>query len=186
MCKCKCTTDALNHSGADRTPSASQMLAALAFGRGWTTGAGLPDEARAGRQVLKDFCDGKLVSFCLPPGTPPLAGVLPGVSAPLPGTNRRVIAADAPAAGGAVAADSAADRNADAAAASGDGDAAVEPPADQQPGQPSTDSAAAAGPGAYSSAAAAAAAARQGPLPEDDEEISEADLALMQVCVPPQ
>lgn len=34
-----------------RLPTASQMLAAFAKARGWTTGAGLPDEARAGRQV---------------------------------------------------------------------------------------------------------------------------------------
>lgn len=34
-----------------RPATATVMLAALASARGWTTGAGLPDEARAGRQV---------------------------------------------------------------------------------------------------------------------------------------
>jgi hypothetical protein len=34
-----------------RPLTATHMLAALASARGWTTGAGLPDEARAGRQV---------------------------------------------------------------------------------------------------------------------------------------
>ena len=38
-------------NSARRLPTASQMLAAFAKARGWTTGAGLPDEARAGRQV---------------------------------------------------------------------------------------------------------------------------------------
>ena len=40
----------------------------MAASRGWVVGAGLPDEARAGRAILKDFCDGKLLSYEWPPG----------------------------------------------------------------------------------------------------------------------
>lgn len=40
-------------NSARRLPTASQMLATLARARGWTTGSGLPDEGRAGRQVRR-------------------------------------------------------------------------------------------------------------------------------------
>ena len=38
--------------------------------RGWTAGAGLPDESRAGRVILRDYTNGKLVYCTLPPGGP--------------------------------------------------------------------------------------------------------------------
>lgn len=51
-----------------RDPTAAEVLRAMAASRGWVVGAGLPDEARAGRAILKDFCDGKLLSYEWPPG----------------------------------------------------------------------------------------------------------------------
>lgn len=50
--------------------SAVRVLAALAVTRGWVSGSGLPDEARAGRQILKDYTSGKLLFCQLPPGHP--------------------------------------------------------------------------------------------------------------------
>ena len=44
------------------------MLRALAASRGWVVGHGLPDEARAGRAILKDYCDGRLLACEWPPG----------------------------------------------------------------------------------------------------------------------
>eukprot|EP00983_Pelagomonas_calceolata_P065354 1148558-Pelagomonas_calceolata.AAC.4 len=41
---------------------------AFAVLRGWTVGHGLPDESRAGRQLLKDYTAGKLVHCLMPPG----------------------------------------------------------------------------------------------------------------------
>ena len=57
---------------------------ALAILRGWTAGSGLPDETRASRQVLKDYCCGKLLYCTLPPregapGGEQPAGWAPGV-----------------------------------------------------------------------------------------------------------
>lgn len=92
--------------------------------------------------MLRDFCDGKLVSFCLPPR----AATVPGVSAPLPGASgRRVPAADAPpeAASQDRETSTAADNAGleDHAAASGAAAPAAEPAAER-----STDAAAAASP----------------------------------------
>lgn len=36
--------------------------------RGWVVGMGLPDESRAGRQIMKDYTSGKLLHCLLPPG----------------------------------------------------------------------------------------------------------------------
>ena len=44
------------------------MFRTLAVLRGWTAGAGLPDESRAGRVILRDYTNGKLVYCMLPPG----------------------------------------------------------------------------------------------------------------------
>jgi hypothetical protein len=52
-----------------RPPTAVELLRALAVMRGWAIGNGLPDEGRAGRQILKDYCAGKLPYFELPPGS---------------------------------------------------------------------------------------------------------------------
>lgn len=63
-------------------PTAQQLLLALANSRGWGAGGGLPDEARAGRQILKDYVSGKLLFCRLPPGHIP-EGFAP-MQAPLP------------------------------------------------------------------------------------------------------
>lgn len=49
---------------------------ALAMARGWTSAAGLPDETKAGRQLLKDYVNGKLVYCTLPPCSDP-PGIAP-------------------------------------------------------------------------------------------------------------
>jgi large subunit GTPase 1 len=60
------------------------LLLGLAGARGWATASGLADEARAGRQILKDYTNGKLLYCKLPPGFGRV-GFAPDV-APLPGT----------------------------------------------------------------------------------------------------
>lgn len=57
--------------GPPPPPRAPQLLAALAAARGWAAGGGLPDEARAGRAILKDYTAGRLVHCQLPPGSDP-------------------------------------------------------------------------------------------------------------------
>lgn len=52
-----------------RPPLASELLRAYCASRGYTASSGLPDETRAARQILKDYIDGKLTHFELPPGT---------------------------------------------------------------------------------------------------------------------
>ena len=44
------------------------MLRAVGVLRGWVNGSGLPDETKGGRQIMKDFCDGRLLWFEYPPG----------------------------------------------------------------------------------------------------------------------
>lgn len=51
-----------------RPPLASELLRAYCASRGYTASSGLPDETRAARQMLKDYIDGKLMHFELPPG----------------------------------------------------------------------------------------------------------------------
>ncbi len=51
-----------------RDPTAAEVLRAVAASRGWVVGHGLPDEARAGRAILKDYCDGRLLACEWPPG----------------------------------------------------------------------------------------------------------------------
>lgn len=46
-----------------------ELLAGIAKVKGLTKGLGLPDDARACRFLLKDYCDGKLIHCELPPGT---------------------------------------------------------------------------------------------------------------------
>ena len=50
-----------------RPPSAAEVLRMVAGARGWVVGSGLPDEARAGRLLLKDYTDGRLVHCEWPP-----------------------------------------------------------------------------------------------------------------------
>jgi large subunit GTPase 1 len=59
---------AMARAGGGEPPvTAARLLRALAQARGWVSGAGMPDEARAGRQVLKDYTCGKLLHCALPP-----------------------------------------------------------------------------------------------------------------------
>ncbi|KAL8140907.1 hypothetical protein V2J09_006928 [Rumex salicifolius] len=51
-----------------RPPSASELLRAYCASRGYVGSSGLPDETKAARQMLKDYVDGKLPHFELPPG----------------------------------------------------------------------------------------------------------------------
>ncbi|XP_021857865.2 GTPase LSG1-2 isoform X2 [Spinacia oleracea] len=51
-----------------RPPFASELLRAYCASRGYTASSGLPDETRASRQMLKDYIDGKLMHYELPPG----------------------------------------------------------------------------------------------------------------------
>lgn len=51
-----------------RPPLASELLRTYCASRGYTSSSGLPDETRAARQMLKDYIDGKLPHFELPPG----------------------------------------------------------------------------------------------------------------------
>lgn len=50
-----------------RPPLASELLRAYCSSRGYVSSSGLPDETRAARQILKDYIEGKLPHFELPP-----------------------------------------------------------------------------------------------------------------------
>ena len=50
-----------------RPPTAAELLRAVAAARGWVVGNGLPDEARAGRLLLRDYTAGKLLYCEWPP-----------------------------------------------------------------------------------------------------------------------
>ncbi len=45
-----------------------ELLRAFAYARGWVAASGLPDETRAGRRILKDYVDGKILYCKAPPG----------------------------------------------------------------------------------------------------------------------
>ena len=49
--------------------NANDFLSGVAKIKGFVTGRGIPDEARAARLVLKDYVAGKLIHCELPPGT---------------------------------------------------------------------------------------------------------------------
>lgn len=57
-----------SYESQSRPPLASELLRAYCASRGYTAASGLPDETRAARQILKDYIDGKLPHFELPPG----------------------------------------------------------------------------------------------------------------------
>lgn len=46
---------------------AAELLRSHALSRGWVAASGLPDETRSGRQILKDFVNGKLLHCERPP-----------------------------------------------------------------------------------------------------------------------
>ncbi|KAL6966727.1 GTPase LSG1-2 [Sarracenia purpurea var. burkii] len=50
-----------------RPPLASEFLRSYCASRGYVASSGLPNETRAARQILKDYIDGKLPHFQLPP-----------------------------------------------------------------------------------------------------------------------
>ncbi|XP_051120630.1 GTPase LSG1-2-like [Andrographis paniculata] len=52
-----------------RQPSAIELLRTYCASRGYVAAGGLPDETRAARQILKDYIDGKLPHYQMPPGT---------------------------------------------------------------------------------------------------------------------
>ncbi|KAI5355771.1 hypothetical protein L3X38_008666 [Prunus dulcis] len=51
-----------------RPPLAAEFLRAYCASRGYVASSGLPDETRAARQILKDYIDGKLPHYQMPPG----------------------------------------------------------------------------------------------------------------------
>jgi len=57
-------------SSAKTYPRARSLLYALAASRGWLVAGGLPDMTRAGRRILKDFVDGKILAAKAPPNAP--------------------------------------------------------------------------------------------------------------------
>ncbi|XP_022890701.1 GTPase LSG1-2-like [Olea europaea var. sylvestris] len=50
-----------------RPPWAAEVLRSYCASRGYVAASGLPDETRAARQILKDYIDGKLPHFEMPP-----------------------------------------------------------------------------------------------------------------------
>lgn len=46
---------------------AADLLRSYALSKGWVAASGLPDETRSGRQILKDFVNGKLLHCERPP-----------------------------------------------------------------------------------------------------------------------
>ncbi|CAN4120151.1 unnamed protein product [Withania somnifera] len=51
-----------------RPATAAEVLRTYCASRGYVASSGLPDETRAARQMLKDYVDGKLPHFEMPPG----------------------------------------------------------------------------------------------------------------------
>ncbi|PNW71778.1 hypothetical protein CHLRE_16g680944v5 [Chlamydomonas reinhardtii] len=154
-------------------PTAEQLLRAYAVLRGWTAGSGLPDETRAGRQILRDYTNGKLVYCLLPPGVQPIGWV--------PGETEAPSAVALAAAAAADASSEAAERaEAEAAAAgvaegsgSGSGDDGGEEGQEDDDGEEPSTSGAAAGTGEKVGRAALAAAAV---MAGDDLDAADLDL----------
>jgi large subunit GTPase 1 len=61
----------LVNEAPDRPPTAPELLRSLAASRGWMGASALPDETRAGRRILKDFVDGKILHCTPPPNASP-------------------------------------------------------------------------------------------------------------------
>jgi len=61
-------TSDLNSESINAHALAVRLLRALALSRGWVAASGHPDETRAGRRILKDFVDGKILTCNPPPG----------------------------------------------------------------------------------------------------------------------
>ena len=58
----------MSHANA-AYPLARSLLYSIAASRGWSGAGGLPDMTRAGRRVLKDYVDGKILACKAPPGS---------------------------------------------------------------------------------------------------------------------
>lgn len=56
------------HEPQTRPPLSSELLRAYCASRGYVASSGLPDETKAARIILKEYIDGKLPHFELPPG----------------------------------------------------------------------------------------------------------------------
>jgi large subunit GTPase 1 len=56
-----------SYESQTRPPLASELLRTYCASRGQSTSSGLPDETRASRQILKDYIDGKLPHYAMPP-----------------------------------------------------------------------------------------------------------------------
>lgn len=56
------------YESQSRPPLAAEFLRAYCASRGYVASSGLPDETRASRQILKNYIDGKLPHFEMPPG----------------------------------------------------------------------------------------------------------------------
>ncbi|KAK7261155.1 hypothetical protein RIF29_27460 [Crotalaria pallida] len=56
------------YESQSRPPLASELLRAYCASRRYVAASGLPDETRAARQILKDYIDGKLPHYQMPPG----------------------------------------------------------------------------------------------------------------------
>ncbi|KAL3620244.1 GTPase LSG1-2 [Castilleja foliolosa] len=57
-----------SYEAQNRQPLGAELLRAYCTSRGYVASSGLPDETRAARLILKDYIDGKLPHFQLPPG----------------------------------------------------------------------------------------------------------------------
>lgn len=57
-----------SYESQSRPPMAAEFMRAYCASRGYVASSGLPDETRAARQILKDFIDGKLPHYEMPPG----------------------------------------------------------------------------------------------------------------------
>ena len=66
MPECRSSTD--QESCMCRPPTPAELLRSIALARGWVVQGALPDEARAGRLLLSNFCEGVLPHWRLPPG----------------------------------------------------------------------------------------------------------------------
>ncbi|GAV57876.1 MMR_HSR1 domain-containing protein [Cephalotus follicularis] len=65
-----------------RPPLASELLRAYCASRGFVASSGLPDETRAARLILKDYIDGKLPHYAMPPGISEEEGLVEDATRP--------------------------------------------------------------------------------------------------------
>lgn len=56
-----------SYESQSRPPLAAELLRAYCASRGYVASSGLPDETKATRQILKDYIDGKLPHYEMPP-----------------------------------------------------------------------------------------------------------------------